>query len=1384
MAALLGWVPGAQAQVPFTVPGAPDWQWQAPRPAGYDLTDIHVFDDQSAIAVGRYGAAMKTTDQGQTWSQLYLGMTYDLMAVSFVTPQLGWVACNTPTNDPSISLPGRGEVRRTTDGGQTWSTQLVGESDFVVMQSIRFFSASEGYVFYYWNAPGYNRPARVQVTHNGGLGWSGITVPPQTTAVQFVSPLVGYLTGYNSVLKTTDGGQTFTDVTPVSMGIAFNKVFFLDAQNGWVAGGFGGSVPNFFHTTDGGASWTIVHIYNPSLNYYPEVTDLNFADGLHGLTDSFITADGGQTWTIGRGMLYYGRTKLRPTGVGFSAGAYGMLMTTTNFGLTGQRRDQRLDNVQTFDRVGFPDPVHGWAIGGNSLLKYLFRTATRGQTWQAMDVPSHAPGVDWSINGLLVGSFPDTDTAYLAGRDYGPASQPVYVLKTVDAGQNWVRLPLTGAASVNDLQFRDCRFGLLVGNLGEVWYTRNGGQSWQRGTSGTTQNLQVVSWGDNTTAYARGTGGVCIKTMDGGATWQPVPIPVFTFGTPPTNLYFVTSQLGFVGDQFLYRTTDGGQTWAPIRNTANQQISGRVTFNSLQEGWVYGGQVYHTSDAGLTWTPQVNVGLGQTSGSFIDRYNGWVVGENGMIVRYSEKFINTAPLARTSYAPGESLAVAFATEGPFLASEQNFEVQLSNALGRFRSGQVQVVGQGLTSPLAVTLPANLPTGSKYRLRVVQAQGLVLGSDNGQDIAIAPAVVPDLVVNTALSLPGGVYRNITVTSTGRLSLTDNFEVSGALLVQDGGVLATGSSAGCAAVTGPGSFTLAAGATLAICDGAGISTTGASGAIQVAGVRSFSPDASYAYTGTVAQVTGPGLPSQVRNLTVDNANQGLTLTQGVSIAQVLRLTAGDLTTGSQPLTLLSSAAGTALIDNTGGLVQGTGTMQRYLNVRNPAGSGYRHYSSPMSNSTVADLVSPGYTPVLNTAYNTSAAPNLVTPFPTLFTYNQNRLSTSLATTITDFDKGWTVPASLATAMVPGQGFTAQVPNNVLVDFTGTFTSGPVSRSSLNRGPQADAGWQLLGNPYPSPLDWSTVTAAQRPDVGAAAYVFQSTGPYTGTYRSCIRGLGEPIIPAGAGYFVRTAAPGLSGEVNLTNANRITTFGPQPAFGRGTADTRARLRLLVSGAGGRDETWLYTEAGATVGVDAEYDAPKLANATGLNLASLSSGSAPLAIQGRPLLGSQEEIIPLTLDVPQPGSFHFEVADLADWGGATLYLADALTGTRQLLAPQTQYSFTLATATAGHTRFSLVLRPAGVLATATVLSTANVNLFPNPAHGNFRLALPPLPGVARAQVTLLNALGQTVQELAIPLGPQGSETELDVQPLPTGVYALRILAGKQVYTRRVVLE
>ncbi|MDB5268507.1 MAG: hypothetical protein JWP58_1547 [Hymenobacter sp.] len=639
--------------------------------------------------------------------------------------------------------------------------------------------------------------------------------------------------------------------------------------------------------------------------------------------------------------------------------------------------------------------------------------------------------------------------------------------------------------------------------------------------------------------------------------------------------------------------------------------------------------------------------------------------------------------------------------------------------------------------------------------------------------------PDLVVPDGLRLTaGGPYNSITVQAGGTLTLLGATSVASEVVVQTGGVLSTN----CKALTGAATFELQAGAELQICEPAGLAATAATGAVQVSGTRTFDPDASYTYNGTAAQVTGAGLPAQVRNLTVSNA-LGLSLSQGVSIAQVARLQTGNLSTNGQSFTLLSSAAGTALIDNTGGVVTGAGTMQRAI-TGGATGLGYRHFSSPVAGATFASLATTGFTPTFNPAYNTSATPGAVAPFPTVFGYDEGRIAT-VTSSYGAFDKGWFSPADATDVMQPTRGYTVNAPVTAApVAFTGSFNNAAQPSGTLSRGTDADAGWQLLGNPYPSPLDWSTVTAAQRPGLDAAVYVYQSTGRYAGTYRSYANGVGtSPLVVAGSGYFVRVSTPGTPAAVNLTNANRVTTFAAQPVFGRGVADSRPLLHLQLIGTTLSDDAFLYLQAGATAGVDTEFDATKLPNPAGLDLATLS-GTRPLAINGLPLLGGTEVVVPLHLRVPQAGSYRFEVADLANFGSSPVYLRDALTGTQQQLAAGSTYAFALATATGGTGRFSLVLRPATVTATQAELSAATVSLYPNPAHGRFTVLLPPLAGQREVRATLFNALGQAVLTRTIGLNAAGATAEFATPALAVGVYTLRLQAAGQVLTQRVVLE
>jgi len=125
------------------------------------------------------------------------------------------------------------------------------------------------------------------------------------------------------------------------------------------------------------------------------------------------------------------------------------------------------------------------------------------------------------------------------------------------------------------------------------------------------------------------------------------------------------------------------------------------------------------------------------------------------------------------------------------------------------------------------------------------------------------------------------------------------------------------------TGSGSFTLASGGGIILGHTGGISSSGATGNIQVTGTRTFSTGGNYTYNGTAAQISGSGLPSQVNNFTMNNAS-GLTLTNSVIVATTLTFTSGNITTNANVLTLGTSQASS----NLGTLVRTTGHVIGYI------------------------------------------------------------------------------------------------------------------------------------------------------------------------------------------------------------------------------------------------------------------------------------------------------------------------------------------------------------------------------------------------------------------------------------------------------------------------
>ncbi|MDO7851417.1 Ig-like domain-containing protein [Hymenobacter convexus] len=574
-------------------------------------------------------------------------------------------------------------------------------------------------------------------------------------------------------------------------------------------------------------------------------------------------------------------------------------------------------------------------------------------------------------------------------------------------------------------------------------------------------------------------------------------------------------------------------------------------------------------------------------------------------------------------------------------------------------------------------------------------------------------------------------------------------------------------------------------LALNSGATLTQTGGTLTINanLTNNGTFRPSGGTVVLGTIFQSNGPNLlgSSAVRfwDLTVNSNGVLLSTSAGASVQHLLTLN-GALVTQANTFTLESNATSTALVvNNSGGFVFGTATVQRYIDPSLNAGPGYRHYSSPVVSTTVADLATSTFAPVVNPAYN--AVGNTVTPFPTVYGYDEGRVNATNATT-QSFDQGFFSPGALSDQLTVGRGYTVNIDAASKVDLVGALNNGTVGVGALSRGTGANSGWHLLGNPYPAPLDWSVARNSLPAGVIDAVYVFKSSSQYAGTYQFYQNGFGtlpNGLIGSMQGFFVRVSqnVPAFS----FLNTWRSTTY-QNPTFNRTTTDTRPSVQLeLMSAQGARDAAFVYFEQGATSGLDDHYDAAKLLNTTGLNLASVAAGHN-LAVNGLPPMGSTSLTVPLSIGLPTTGTYTLHAAQLLNFAaGAQPFLRDLQLNTLTDLSLHPDYAFTMNAANTTP-RFELVFGPAQVLGTASAALAAQVAVFPNPASKAVFVELPAALGRKVVTAALLDAVGRVVVQRVLPAGL--ATHTLPLTGLATGVYSLRLQTEAGIVVKKLVVE
>ena len=131
-------------------------------------------------------------------------------------------------------------------------------------------------------------------------------------------------------------------------------------------------------------------------------------------------------------------------------------------------------------------------------------------------------------------------------------------------------------------------------------------------------------------------------------------------------------------------------------------------------------------------------------------------------------------------------------------------------------------------------------------------------------------------------------------------------------------------------------------------------------------------------------------------------------------------------------------------------------------------------------------------------------------------------------------------------------------------------------------------------------------------------------------------------------------------------------------------------------------------------------------------------------------------------------------------------VTGTLRPSVSLGTFSFPNAVATSTATSYAFIasLTDPALTATTPAGPLAGTSLYPNPALATVTVQLPPVPGAAAATLTITDALGRVVRTTAVALPAAGLRHPLDLSGLPGGLYAVRVAAGGNTATHRLVVE
>ncbi|MGB2697838.1 MAG: YCF48-related protein [Candidatus Zixiibacteriota bacterium] len=301
------------------------------------------------------------------WELLYVGEDVDLLSVSFVDENYGWVGAR--------SYDWQFTLFHTTDGGNSWVKQKLPYSNSAIgLGKVFFIDRNNGWVV--------GSVGIIAHTTDGGKSWSlkERVVSHAFHELQFVDINHGSIYGGGYFLRTTDGGENW------SLSTGVGGFHFFDSLNGFADIGIEYGKSDIVQTSDGGVTWNKV-ADRPANTGGIAYVDFEKWWGLvyisQPFTDSLFswivhTTDAGKNWTPQTEVFraWLDNLIMIDEHYGWVGKGLNSILHTSNGGETWIEQLTPVLKGYIFDTF-FLDREHGWAVAEHG---QILRTKNGGNT--------------------------------------------------------------------------------------------------------------------------------------------------------------------------------------------------------------------------------------------------------------------------------------------------------------------------------------------------------------------------------------------------------------------------------------------------------------------------------------------------------------------------------------------------------------------------------------------------------------------------------------------------------------------------------------------------------------------------------------------------------------------------------------------------------------------------------------------------------------------------------------------------------------------------------------------------------------------------------------------------------------------------------------------